>query len=382
MKNKIIAELEKSKADVLKNIYSTEESLGHTLLSKEDKSLPQEKIDTYNSFIADIEKIRHTQQTILELDANLKEKKADTEKQKELLSLSEKQLPLLHKQLGVALFLNYSPIYADAFGQAYTNACIEDLKITEAQSKEDTIREGSEKKNFFVKMLNHAKVGVTKTQISSLQQKKDSIILQGGKKAATEGLLESLLQKEQLDADVKSAFLDVCAVNNTITEIKNIIEKLTTESAEIKKSLDEEGVSFTVAKRISTLDSQIEEKQADKNSFAAETGQIFACNYVATNGEAIADFPKIGKEELTSLKIQKESIVTINRSIEIEKIKVEIAEIQDDILALNKAKDSNNEKIERLQIENITLTSKVEEKSEQEKELTSVLANLQAEEAK
>ncbi len=376
MRNQVIADLEKTKTEVQENLYITEQSLGHTILSKADKGLAKEDIDTYKSYNTDVETFLKLQQDILQLDAELKEQKTETDNQKELLSIAKKQLPLLYKQLGAALFVNYSPIYADCFGQAYTNACIEDLKIAEAQTKEEGYRENSGKKNFFVKMVSHAKVGVAKTQIATLQQKKDSIILQGAKVAGNSGLLEVLLQKEQLDEGVKSAFLEFTAVNNQIKDITTSIEKLTLTANELKKSLDTAGVTFTVARRIANLDSQIEQKKDEQNTFSARIGHEFGNKYVTPTGEKITDFPRYVKEDLSSIQDQKETIIVLGRSIEIEKTKLDIEKVQEEIVSLNKSKDSNNERIERLQAENEEILNRVEEKSLIEKDLAEKLEDL------
>ena len=378
MKNKVIAELERTKAELLSNIYNSEELLGHAVLSKSEEGVIQDEIDSYEEFNTDVENLLNSKEKILQLDSELKAKKEEIETQKELLSTTQKQLPLLYKQLGTALFENYTPVYADAFGQAYTNACIEELKITEAQTKEDNLREEAEKKNFFTKILSHAKVGVTKTQISTLQQKKDTIITQGAKVAGSSGLLETLLQKEQLDAEVKAAFLEFSAVNNEVTDLSTELEKLTTENAGIKKALDAEGVTFTVSKKVSSIDSQIEQKKVEQNEFSAKVGQEYATKYVSADGDKLVDFPKAVEDVLTILKTQKESVVVLNRSIEIEKTKIQIEKVQNEIASCNKTKDSNNEKIERLQTENTDLAKKIEEKQAQEKDLTNVLNSLQA----
>ncbi len=381
MSNKsIVGELQAKKNDALSLLQKEESTIGHTLFTKKDKSLTKENREVYISFNTVIESLEDEKNTIISLDAELSEVKSNIVQLKSTIASKEKEVLPMYAQMGELLIKNYSPLIADIFGKTYTDVCVEDRKIAEVRQKDLVEIDDEIKPGFVSRLFNMARTGVSKTQFSMIEQKRENILSKGTKKALESDTLQALILENKLGDDTKKFYDDYSSFHAELKEIgKNLEERLQDEKT-IRSSLENLGALQSTQKRLSAIDKEITTKHSEQDIFCAQIGHDYTSRYVSPDGESLVAFSKGFEEMLHSVQIYRTTILSLSRQIEIENISIRIESLVSESDRLQNKKELNCQKIENLEAENKDFNSQIKEKENEKLELENKRAQLVKEE--
>ncbi len=381
-KKQHINELQQNKNECMSSLESIEISVGHHICVKKDKSLEKKVLKTYDNFNQEIEAFHKMQETILSLDSERNELKESIEAKKAIRVDLQKDIQLMYEQIGQALYENYNPSIADVFGKEYTELSVIEHKKEDALLQEESLSETSSSAGFFSRIISHVKTGAIKTHVSTIENKRKSLLVQGAKSTIETGRLSELLGSKKLSDDIEVLYNAFENNQKALHDTELAIDSLSINEKAIKTSLEKMGVSFTVQRRISIIDKQIEEKHSEQDSFCATVGHDYVARYVSPDGDAIADFPKDLEGFLQSIQEHRYTIASLSRKIEIEHKRNEIEAILVDNDALQVKIEDNTKKIEALRLENENMEAIIKEKNKEKSELEKKLTELMKEEEK
>ncbi len=364
------------------SLLKLESELGHYVFKKKEKSVSKEILDSYWAFNKEADSFRELQDTIRSLDTEHAEIKVQISELKILQKNLQKEIKSMYLLIGKALFEKYTPVIADVFGKEYTQICVEDRKIAEAKEKEEGYRSDTEKNTVFSKIVNQAKIGATKAQVAAFEQKKEHLFEQGAKSAIDSGKLVQLVKKDFQDIEVKKLLDTFSQKHKDVIALERSLENLSLNDGAIKSSLEKAGVSSSPKKRLQALDRLIEQKRLEQDDFCAKNGHEYASRYVSPDGEVLVEFPKGLDKMLLDIQVHKRQILSLSRLIEIENAKKEIEKVQKEKEYLLKDKDSNIQKIQKLQTNNVNIDTLLVEKNELQNELNKKITILEKEEEK
>ncbi len=379
-KKSIIEELEKNKNEACDSLHAVEVEVGHYIFKKKDKAISKENVDEYISFNTVIESLHEEKNTIITLDTEVSEARSSILLLKETKAIKEKELFVMQAEMGELLFKNYSPIIADIFGKTYTDVSVEDRKILEANEK--GFSKGEESSGFMSRVLNMARSGVAKTQLSLIEQRRSSLLHKGAKKALESNELKDIILANQLGEDTKKFYEEYVSVQSEINEITENLDNQLQHEKSLRASIEKVSGGLSVQKQLALHDKQIERKYSEQDDFCASIGHDYATRYVSPDGETLAVFPKGFEGFLTNIQDHRYTILSLSRQIEIENTKIAIAELVSENNLLQSKKEDNSQKIESLQVENAGFDATIKEKNKEKIELEKKLDELVTEESK
>lgn len=372
--------LKKSKKEVQTILHSLEIEIGHYLLKKPEKSLQKDVLTTYTSFNIDIDGLHATQENILNLVEERKTLQTEIVEQKKLVSTLCAQLPDIHKSLGQSLFLGYTAAYSDCFGSTYTQIAVQDQKIAAERKKESDIRNDLDNASFFPRIIKQVKAGVVKNQVNIYEEKRNELLLQGGKNASESKKLEKLLEESQLDNDSKNILTEYLKLQEIIDINQTTLETLTSTEKAVAADLSKNGANPFAQKRIQNIQKEVEQKKVEQNEFSATQGHEYACRYVSPDGEGIVEFPSDTAKNLSSIQKKRIAIVSLSRRIEILRLSQVIEDSENKSKSYARSVISNKEKITSLEHQNEELASKIKTTKSEQKMLVTKKGVLEDEE--
>lgn len=367
--NKLTADLEKRFQTIQGDIKKTEVAIGQILLASECSDVSRQIQEEYsqieaqkNEYLQTINEISSLEEVSIELN-----KEHDRIK-KQGAELSSEWQPLFEK-LGEALVNSPDAVYESEY-EPFRQP-ISELRKKEMDAREALValQKQMENQSFMNRLLTQVQYTARSSTVSQLQKKLTQLYYKCGREIFSTGVLMPLYEECRLSAEVSATFAPCADLKRKVEENAVALSEYKEKIEQNNLLLTEKGVSSSVAKTIKEIEKQIEEKNQRQEEIFQVAGHDFSLKYIDPDGEEIMPFKKVELKEivtgLNTLSHLRQDSVICRRKIQIISLTEKMDATQKKIDSLNHSISDNEEKIQRIHLQNNELQSKISDATQE-----------------
>ncbi|MDR1748983.1 MAG: hypothetical protein LBR47_07970 [Spirochaetaceae bacterium] len=370
IRRRTIQELEIKRNDALSALSRLYTTAGRKLLSAETDSAGHDRIasfqdinrrkDEYSRIITDIQQTAARRRELQEQSLALK---------KHIEELNTRWPELLEK-LGNALYLYYSPSFADFFSGYFAEISGSKTALAEQQARAAVIQKELESQGFFSKLITQMKLVPVNTSIAQLHKKLAAILVKGARAVRDSDSLRPFYQDGSLDSAIIQADGECSTLKNEIKAQQEYLQSITDEDSGYAEQLSSLGAD-NPPRRIEELRNYMKQCDTELENLCAETGRIYINRFIDENGESIGTEKREAEadtEELFPDVMQKrKAALSYSRRMEMLELTSYIEKTEKQISSLEGSVADDERKIRQLN-EHIRDLRRNIQTSEEEKE--------------
>lgn len=361
--NKLTADLEKRYQIIQTDIKKTEENMGRFLLSSNASVVSRQIQDEYSLIETQKTEFNETIKEISSLEDVSNELNRELDAIKKNGSELASEWQGLFEKLGEALVNSPDAVYDKEY-EPFRQP-ISELRKKEADAREALIalQKQMENQSFMNRLLTQVQYTARSSTVSQMQKKLSQLYYKCGRDIFSSGVLTPLYEETRLSAEVSASYAPCADLKRKIDENDAAFSEYKDKIEQNDKLLEEKGVSSSVAKTIKEIEHKIEEKTHRQQELAQVVGHDFSLKYVDPDGEEILAYKKTESKVIvtglnTLAQLRQDSVIC-RRKIQIIVLTEKMETAQKKIDSLNRNISDNEEKIQRIHLQNNELRSKI-----------------------